>query len=225
MNLLQRPPVHTRRDHVLPADEHAALLDWALANEATLSDSRVGKGQVSGESRRARSFYGSAEWKRTSVAHIDALLPGILADLGMAYFRRDGFEIEMVVYGDGGHIRPHHDTATGLSRHPHDRVVTIVYHFHREPQGYSGGTLRLLAKMPGADGKRAYVDLEPRQNGLIAFPSLAIHEVLPVSVPSGRFEDSRFGINFWAQRHYRDPAEAPGAVAADPIRAGGAQDQ
>lgn len=43
----------------------------------------------------------------------------------------------------------------------------------------------------------SYRTLTPEHNTLSVFPSWANHEVLPVIVPSGAFEDSRFTINGW----------------------------
>jgi Rps23 Pro-64 3,4-dihydroxylase Tpa1-like proline 4-hydroxylase len=44
----------------------------------------------------------------------------------------------------------------------------------------------------------AFADIEPGQNRLVAFPSWAPHEVMPISCPSRRFIDSRFAVNCWA---------------------------
>lgn len=196
------------RHDVLPAEEHAALIDWAMANEAALMPSRVGGHRVSTDRRNARSLYGDAPWKPGMSARIAALMPGILADLGMASFAMDGFETEMVVYPDGGFINRHHDTATGVSRHKRDRVVTVVYYFHREPRGFTGGELRLVPKLAPPDGAPTHIDLTPGQNMLIAFPSWALHEVLRIGIPSRDYADSRFAINFWA---VRDRPVGPGA--------------
>ncbi|MDF7777929.1 2OG-Fe(II) oxygenase [Sphingomonas sp. AOB5] len=200
INPLQRIPPHTVRHEVLPPDELAALLAWTLANEDALVASKVGAHHVYSEKRNARSLYGPAPWKAGTSERIAALVPGILADLGMASFEMSRFEIEMVVYPDGGFIGRHHDTATGSARHKRDRVVTIVYYFHREPKGYSGGELRLSPRLAPPEGEPQHVDLAPGQNMLIAFPSWALHEVLPIRIPSGDYADSRFAINFWAQR-------------------------
>lgn len=182
-----------------------------MANEAELVPSRVGKHRINPDSRNARSLYRDAPWKPGMSARIAALMPGILTDLGMASFEMSGFETEMVVYPDGGFINRHHDTATGASRHKRDRVVTVVYYFHREPRSFTGGELRLTPRLAPPDGAPTHIDLTPGQNMLIAFPSWALHEVLRIGIPSGTYEDSRFAINFWAVRDRPvDPGAKPG---------------
>jgi len=199
---LNRLPPHALRHGVLPADEHAALLEWTLANEAALAPSVTTGAGADPQLRRARSLYGDAPWKAPMGERILALVPGLVAELGMVPFEIERLEIEMVAYPDGGFIDRHFDTATRGTRHPHDRVVSVVYYFHREPKPYRGGELRLLPRVP-LPGGPSHVDIVPEQNSLVAFPSWAIHEVLPVSSPSGRFEDSRFAINFWVLRARR----------------------
>jgi SM-20-related protein len=52
----------------------------------------------------------------------------------------------------------------------------------------------------GRDKSNAFVEIEPANDRLVFFPSWFPHEVLPVVCPSGRFEDSRFAVNFWIYR-------------------------
>lgn len=195
-------PPHARRSAVLSASEHAALLDWVLGSESALQSSRVTGDVHRPEGRRARSYYGNPPWGTWMVERIGALLPAILPELGMPAFMPSGFEVELVAYDDQGFIARHRDTGTGASRHRQDRIVSMVYYLHREPQGYSGGALRLWSLGPES-GERSHADIPPEQNALVAFPSWAVHEVLPVQVPSRRYEDARFAINFWAQRAHR----------------------
>jgi SM-20-related protein len=199
-SVFARVPPHAVRHDVLLPDDHAGLIEWMLGNDAGFEASRVTGGIYKPDGRNCRSSQADASWKEAMSARIDALVPDLMVELGVAPFERGGFEIECVAYGDGGFIRKHRDTATRNWRHPRDRWISVVYYLHREPKGYSGGDLRLHALAAGADGVKASIDLPPRQNALIAFPSWAVHEVLPVRVPSGRYEDSRFAINFWVSR-------------------------
>lgn len=201
MSAFKRIPPYTLRGAVLSADEYASLLQWVLANEAALSPSLVTGDVHRPSGRSARSFYGEAPWKPWLAQRIGALLPGILPELGMPPFAPSDFEIELVAYDDQCFIGRHRDTGTGATRHKRDRVVSMVYYLHREPRGFSGGALRLLPVAPSSAGEAAYADIVPVQNGLVAFPSWAIHEVLPVHVTSRRYEDARFAINVWAQRN------------------------
>ena len=116
-------------------------------------------------------------------------------------------ELELVTNNEGAFFKPHIDTFMANARKASDRVLSVVYYFYAEPKAFSGGALRLYAfGTQEDDGK--FADVEPEQNTLVAFPSWALHEVLPVSCPSRRFSDSRFNVNCWVHRHSnRFPSE------------------
>jgi Rps23 Pro-64 3,4-dihydroxylase Tpa1-like proline 4-hydroxylase len=200
MSALQSvPPIATRFD-VLPSDEYQALLSWALESEAALQPSRVTGDIHKPQGRRALSHYGPAPWSDSLISRVRALLPGIVADLGMQPFQASSFEVEFVAYKDQNFIARHRDTGTGASRHGEDRFVSILFYLYREPKAFEGGALRLWALAPADDGIRSKCDVEPVSNAIIAFPSWAIHEVLPVRVPTRDFRASRFAVNLWVRR-------------------------
>ena len=195
---LQRIPPHAVRRDVLTRGEHEALLAWALANEAALQPAMVSGFRADPSVRNARHFVADAPWKPVIAARVGALMPGLIEELGMLPFAIHNYEIELVAYPDGGFIDVHVDTATRATRHKYDRVLSAVYYFHREPKGYTGGELRLLpAGRPPADAPQ-HLDIAPVQNGVVAFPSWAPHQVLRVGSPSGDYADSRFAVNCWA---------------------------
>jgi Rps23 Pro-64 3,4-dihydroxylase Tpa1-like proline 4-hydroxylase len=68
------------------------------------------------------------------------------------------------------------------------RRLTAVYYVYRRPRAFSGGAVRFH----GFRGDTA--DIMPEHDMLVAFPSFLPHEVLPVSVPSGDFDDYRFAV-------------------------------
>lgn len=74
------------------------------------------------------------------------------------------------------------------------RVVSAVYYLHHQPKGFIGGELALYPFR--GDGPPELI--EPRHNRLVAFPSIAPHEVLPVQ--TGAAEAARFSINYWLRR-------------------------
>ena len=76
---LQRIPPHAVRHDVLTADEHAALLDWTLANEAALQPAMVSGHRVDLMVRNARHFVGEAPWKPVIAERMAALMPGLPA--------------------------------------------------------------------------------------------------------------------------------------------------
>lgn len=200
MSAFDRIPPHTRRDAFLPLGESRSLLQWVLAHEAELCPSRVTGDIHRPSGRNARSYYGEPPWKSRLIERAEAALPAILPEIGIAPFTPSGFEVELVAYDDQCFIARHRDTGTGATRHTRDRIVSMVYYLHSEPKGFTGGELRLWPLRQAEGSDPVFRDVAPVQNAIVAFPSWAVHEVLPVRVPSGQFSDARFAINIWAQR-------------------------
>lgn len=202
MNLL--PPYHIFRDFLSDGDR-CELLDFALANEPRFVPTTVFRGPeaIVDPERRISS-------KIADLGAVQDRLRGALQEVGPAMFERIGMrpfaigdiELELVAHNDGAHFAAHRDTLVGASRQqrangaPADRMVSGVYYFFAEPQGFSGGELRLHPFVPGGTKAEA-ADIPPVQNSLILFPSFAPHEVLRVCCPSRRFADSRFAVNCW----------------------------
>ena len=198
---LQRIPRHVALPDLLPADEHAALLDWALANEAILIPSHTARGHDPTVRQSLSTPPGiMPQWKVAMVERVRALLPELCDALGMPRFELLKIDSQLVAYRDGGFVAAHTDTATGATRQAGDRVLSAVYHFFREPRSFTGGELRLIPPIAPPPDAPQILDLTPRQNTLVAFTAWAPHEVLPVRCLSGKFEDSRFAINFWVRR-------------------------
>lgn len=134
------------------------------------------------------------------VEAVHARLDEIYRVLGLRPFAPVRSEVELVAHGDGAMFTKHVDTMTRENRplRDGDRIVSVVFYFHREPKGFTGGE---IAVYPMGQGSPQLI--EPRNNRMIAFPSFTMHEVLPVSCPSGDFADSRFAINCWLHRARR----------------------
>lgn len=194
---LDQPSPHVVRRDFLPAAEHLAIRDWALAHRRSFVPSLVDHANLRADIRSSLTARlpdrGWADTFRTRV--LDAV-PGLARDLGMAWFAPETIQLSLIAYNEGDFYRPHVDTETSPDRKS-DRVLSAVYYFHTEPKAYSGGELRLHAFNPAST---RFADIAPEQNSLLAFASFARHEVRPVSCPSGRFEDSRFAINCWVRR-------------------------
>lgn len=189
-------------EHFLPAADHAALLAFALANEARFHPAEV---QEQGEGRYAPGMRNSLRFTgdlgaigETFAAAILASQDALFEGTGTAPFAVKRCEIELSAHGDGGFFALHQDTLTGAERatRSSDRMITAVYWFHAQPRAFSGGTFALYPLVPGAEPER----IEPRDNRLIAFPAMAPHAVEPVSCPGGGFAGARFSINCWLHR-------------------------
>jgi len=116
---------------------------------------------------------------------------------GTTPFDVKNLEIELVAHRDGHFYRRHIDTQTGgnggFAKSP--RLLSCVLYLSREPQAFSGGDIRVFALL--GEGERR---ISPRHNRLIAFSSIAPHEVTPISVPRDAFADARFSVNCWFHR-------------------------
>ncbi|MEJ0026244.1 MAG: 2OG-Fe(II) oxygenase [Rhizomicrobium sp.] len=173
------------------------LLEYASSIERRFKPAMVGDHRIDPRRRTCRRAKMTGPLGSELAERILASVPSFLDALRVTSFSIGEVELEVVAYEDGAHHGTHLDTAygNGNSREG-DRRLTAVYYFFRQPKKFDGGNLRLHAFGRGA-GPRASADIEPICNQLVVFPSWAPHEVLPVSVASGQFEDSRFAINCW----------------------------
>lgn len=210
MASLPFPPWRRIAD-VLAPDDLAILLDWTLSNEAAFKPSKVIGSGYAPDIRISDRVKEVGPMRPLLEPRLRALWPDIAAAAGSTPFEPAEIELEIAAHGDGAFFRAHADLPVGAERKPraegapgHDRAVSAVLYYRREPQGFSGGALRLyrFGARTGAEAREGeYVDIEPMANSLVAFPSWAMHEVRPVSCPSGRFEDRRFAVNIWFRRN------------------------
>jgi SM-20-related protein len=189
-------PPHSVYRGFLDSQARAELLAWAIENQEKFEPSKVYGGRSDRrKSLRVRNFKPMETLLRQRVLD---LFPTLIRDLRMPHFELSEMTTELVAHNDGAFFKRHSDRIYGAKRGGH-RVLSAVYYFHAEPKAFSGGALRLYS-IGGEKDESSYVDVWPEQNTLLAFPSLASHEVLPISCPSGRFADSRFAVNFWLNR-------------------------
>jgi SM-20-related protein len=194
------PPYRVYRGF-LDSDMHAGMLAWAIENEAMFEPTKVGDDDGKPDpswriSLRVRDFGPMKAMLRQRVLD---LVPALIRDLRVTPFEPSKVTLELVAHNDGAFFKRHIDTFVGDARRASNRVLSAVYYFRAEPKAFSGGALRLYP-FGAREDESNFIDMEPEQNMLLAFPSWAPHEVLPVSCPTGRFSDSRFAVNFWVHR-------------------------
>lgn len=189
---------HLRIPDFLTTDEHAALLEWTLANEARFSPAALNGGMVLPEVRTALSLRDLGPLAPVIEARLRAAVPEWIAALRVTPFAISEVELELAAHNDGAHFTLHSDTYASIEAARGDRMLSAVYYFHRRPTGFSGGCLRLhrLGAAPGDAG----IDIAPDDNSLVIFPSWGPHEVMRVTCPSRAFADSRFAVNGWIYR-------------------------
>mgnify|MGYP001339389859 CR=1 FL=1 len=192
-------PFVEQRDF-LPEAMAAAVLDFAIANQAAFVPTTIyRKGVMVEEStfRRSLRFKGKlGQLKDDLKAALRASFPDLCRACGMAPFSLHGIEMELAAHRDGGFYHGHIDTLVAEAQADTTRVLTAVYYVNRSPRPFSGGELALYP-LAGEGEARLF---QPEHNLLVAFPSIAFHEVRPVSLPSDDFGDARFAINCWFER-------------------------
>jgi hypothetical protein len=190
-----------RFDDVLEPDEHARLLEYALAHEpgfeasgvmASATESSIDpRYRASGTLMSLDDLVGGLERR------LRRLVPHARRELGLSWFPVGKTEIQMAVHqlGDffGAHVDDGNEAVAG-------RRLTCVYYFHRQPKRFSGGELRLydsVERNGRVERAETYLSVEPADNSAVFFPSHRFHEVRAVRSETRSFHDSRFSVNVW----------------------------
>ena len=198
-------PNHVVIDGFLPEDAAQALLDHALGNEALFAPATVyqtGEHDVMTDLRQAQLTRNLGEAGPLFTAAVEAHVDHLCKACGIAPFAISGWELEMVAHRDGGFFVEHIDTKVAANRQQAfgDRVLSIVYYLHRQDAAFTGGELVLKPFL--GDGETRHI--APEHNRLVAFSSIARHQVETIRVPGDRWEDARFSINCWLLRASQD---------------------
>jgi SM-20-related protein len=189
-------------DEFLAPAELEALTHFTLSREREFEASEVVSpteegGIVNYEHRRSRVLMDLEEQQTVMLDRIKAALPQVLEQLHMENFPIAEVEAQITASNDGDYFHFHSDNASDPvgSRH-----LTFVYFFHREPRQFQGGELRIHDARRQADAyvsEGSYQTIVPQQNQIVFFPCQLMHEITPVSCPTGLFADSRFTLNGW----------------------------
>jgi SM-20-related protein len=211
-----KPPAHGRIANWLGPELLQRLFDFAQTRREDFYTSGVGhkeSSRIDLNLRRSVTITDLGDLKKELRMRVRTALPAMLQQLGAQAFEPGRIEVQMVAHGDGAFFTEHCDTILegddseeGRKFTLH-RIISAVYYFHRLPKAFTGGVLRIYP-LAGHKGSNEFIEIEPTNDTLVFFPSWFPHEVLPVSCPSGLFEDSRFAINFWV---HREPAVTPPA--------------
>lgn len=129
---------------------------------------------------------------------IRKLIPALTEGLKITRFDAGEIDVEFAAYGDGALFKSHIDTAVHRKTE-NPRVISAVYYLHSNPKKFEGGNFRLHTISIGKSNEKSK-DFLPDNNSLLAFPSFAPHEVLPVVAPEVDFKDWRFAVNCWIHK-------------------------
>ena len=137
-------------------------------------------------------------YKKIMQDSIREVIPVLTESLKITRFEVGDIDMEFAAYGDGALFKSHIDTAVH-KKTENPRVISAVYYFHSNPKRFEGGNLRFHALLIGKGDEKSK-DILPDNNSLLAFPSFAPHEVLPVTAPEVDFKDWRFAVNCWIHK-------------------------
>ena len=177
----------------LSDEDHQAVLDFALASEDICVPTRV-EGVDTQQMRSSLGIPKGGPCRAIIEAAVRPLVDEWCQAFALPSVPDHRFDASIVAHPDGAFYKPHVDVA-GKGTH-RTRTLSVVYYFYRKPAGFSGGDLRMFR----LDQPGTFVDVPAIDNQLVVFPSMIPHEVRPVSVPSGRYDDSRFAFNLWVHR-------------------------
>jgi SM-20-related protein len=193
----------------------ASLLDYVAArqadfNPAVVRDRGSGERRVDSGVRSSLSLADLGPFKAPIESYVSGIASAALRLFNIVEPAIELKVVDIAAYRDSDRFGAHIDTNERLKS---VRVLSCVYYFSPTPRRFSGGELRLygLPTLSKAAAP-AFVDIVPETDTLVVFPSWMRHEVLPVSVPSGAWMDSRFSLNCWL--HRASPPTAPTPVGA-----------
>ena len=192
-------------DEFLAPQELEQLTRFTLEHEADFQTSEVLSPQAEGgmvnyDHRRSRVLMDLGHHQDLMLERIQTVLPEVLKKLDMEEFSIAALEAQITASNDGDFFHFHSDNASDRVA---SRYLTFVYFFHREPQPFEGGQLRIHdAHLEGNEyvSEGSYQSIVPRQNQIVFFPCQLMHEITEVKCPSQRFADSRFTVNGWLRR-------------------------
>jgi Rps23 Pro-64 3,4-dihydroxylase Tpa1-like proline 4-hydroxylase len=191
---LVRHPV-VQLDNFLSGSEVAWLSELAFSSEGRFIRSRVSDDAA--DYRHSLMMSAPHHLWELMTGKIRAVMPDVMLQLRAGRFTVGNIDCQLTASIDGSYFKAHTDAGANETV---KRQLTYVYYFNREPKGFSGGELRVYDDTV-RNGKLAATDsyqvIEPRHNSIVFFQAAVMHEVMPVSVPSGDFRDSRFTVNGW----------------------------
>lgn len=189
-------------DDFLGAEPAAALLAFAQEQQASFAPSTISSNGVRDvldpDFRASLTFAGDfGEALAPFRARLAERMDQIAQETQTRRFDPAPHGLSLVAHCDGHRFRRHIDTAAGQSRAlaERDRVLSLVYYLHTRPRAFTGGDLVMHA----LTGDERQV-ITPQHDRLVAFASIAPHEIEPVDLPGNDFANARFALVSWLHR-------------------------
>ncbi|MBD2314263.1 2OG-Fe(II) oxygenase [Desertifilum sp. FACHB-1129] len=185
-------------EQFLTPAETNRLIKYVLKNERNFVPTSTSTGEA--DYRKSMVLHSFPEFSQLMIKRIKEVTPEILTRLEIPQFNISDVECQLTLHNDGNYYKVHNDSGSADTL---TRELTYVYYFNRQPKAFSGGELVIYDSKVVNNyyvAAETYKVVEPHHNSVVFFPSRYMHEVLPVSVPSRAFMDSRFTINGWVRR-------------------------
>ena len=196
-----RPPRHAIVDDFLSPSEQNDMLAYALQNSAKFEKGTVTTTDESYRRNLVIMDFANSAHATLIVNRLLVLYPVLMKKLGRPLVPLSVIESQLTASNDGHYFKGHQDSGTETTTAT--RLLSFVYYFHREPKGYAGGDLRLFDTVEQAGQQwpgSSFIEVEPRANRLVVFPSETFHELTPIRCSSREFADSRFAVTTWFRR-------------------------
>lgn len=192
------PSYFVHLDEFLTPAETKRLMAYVIKQEPHFIPTSTSTGEI--DYRKSMVLHQFPEFSQLMKKRIKEVTPEILDKLEIPQFAVSDVECQLTMHNDGNYYKVHNDSGSAETM---TRELTYVYYFNRQPKAFSGGELVIYDSKVVNNyyvAAETYKTVEPRHNSVVFFPSRYMHEVLPVSVPTRAFADSRFTINGWVRR-------------------------
>ena len=160
----------------LSGDLHAALIAHVLSQDA---------GAVRSRNEICELDLGPLEESVAKALRSQTAYAGAI--LGVPDQVEVELQFRLFAIGDTQAVSWHADPA---------HVLHMMYHFHKQPKGFTGGGVRLFdGRMENGMRRTGFRDVEIGDNGLLIFPEHVVSTGLPVRCPTRAFADALFVIH------------------------------
>jgi Rps23 Pro-64 3,4-dihydroxylase Tpa1-like proline 4-hydroxylase len=179
----------------LPDDEVRRLYAAILASQAAFTPSRTH--DENPDIRRSLVLDPPAALVGPVVERVHRAMPQVLAAIRLPAVEVGRIEAQVTANTDGSYFGIHTDADYGAMKLRH---LTYVYYLHGPAKGFEGGELRVyddVLRNNRLARSESFQTIAPDHNTIVFFWARAMHEVMPVRVPGGKFADSRFTVNGW----------------------------
>ena len=203
---IKRHPIF-KIENFLSTQENQSILDYAISHKKDFKPSGVTT-KVD-NFRKSQTLYKFPQSK-DFLSRIKCFIPTVTESLWLGIADFNKIECQMTTHGEGDFFKLHTDSDKTCE----DRILTYVYYFHKTPKSFASGELIVYDSLlkQELEAASSFQSIEPINNSLVFFDSKSFHEVLPVRVPSGLFEDNRFTINGWIHESNLDDLQPSLAI-------------